>query len=692
MTAGTVSGLGRAPVWRRRLLTAARIALLLVLMLGRTEGPRAQSMPVNFTLVNDTGEASDARVLSFGQIFPSGAIYPGKAVSVSLNNIPVQSQIDPKALWPDGSVRHAVVSLLLPKMRRGEKLTGVIMPAANAAAMVPLTPGPAPALRVTLAFASAGGRADFDLPTLVRNDKGKSWLEGPLVRERRYMGRTVNGIQLAFDVWWPVTGAPRVDVIFHNDRSDDADVDTHTYDADIVLDGQVVYHASDVHQYAHSVWHKRVGGGAAPAPRVLPDLALLKQTGAIPRYGDIYPDPRAMEKLGAATIDEGAPPLDAAGLTMYMPTTGGRADIGPLPTWAVFYLLDPSRDNEDWLMAKGDAAGAVPWHVRDDATGGPIRIDQHPTVWLDGRGQAVPGALARKYYVSDTKWTPDDAHQPSLSYLPYLLTGSQFYRDELAMQAGYVLLAMDPAYRGGADGIVLGSQVRAVAWDLRTLANAAFLLPARDPLQAYFEGRLAANLQAITDRYVQGHEVDAAGELKGYLPGPYAVDGAVAPWQDDYLVMVLGWIDQMGFRQARPVLHWMANFTAGRFTNGARGYDPIYGTPYFLYVREPNDGPWINTWAGAFQRTFDPDKKPVTSLDYPDWGGGYAALARGALATLLNVDPSPQVAAAYDFVHEHTRAMTDHYAQDPTFAIAPPVRTGQASRKAPAGLAGSVAR
>ena len=146
MTAGTVSGLGRAPVWRRRLLTAARIALLLVLMLGRTEGPRAQSMPVNFTLVNDTGEASDARVLSFGQIFPSGAIYPGKAVSVSLNNIPVQSQIDPKALWPDGSVRHAVVSLLLPKMRRGEKLTGVIMPAANAAAMVPLTPGPAPAL------------------------------------------------------------------------------------------------------------------------------------------------------------------------------------------------------------------------------------------------------------------------------------------------------------------------------------------------------------------------------------------------------------------------------------------------------------------------------------------------------------------------------------------------------------------
>ncbi len=665
-------------------MRAATLAiLLLLLMLGWTEDPHAQTVLANFTLLNDTGSPSEARVLSFGQVFPRGAIDPGEALSVSLDGVSAQSQIDPKALWPDGSVRHAVVSLLLPKMRRGEKLSGAIMPKAAGAALVSLPSAPAPSLHVTLAFASGGGRADFDLPTLVRSDKGKGWLDGPLVRERRYMSRTVNGIQLAFDVWWPVTGAPKVDVIFHNDRSDDADIDTHNYDVEITLDGQPVYQARNVSQYAHSVWHKLVGVGLTAVPRVIPDLALLKQTGAVPRYGDIDPDPLAMEKLEAATLDAGAPPLDPAGLTMYMPTTGGRADIGPLPTWAVFYLLDPSRENEQTLMAKGDAAGAVPWHVRDDATGGPIRIDRHPNVWLDGRGQAVQGALARKYYVSDTKWTPDDAHQPSLSYLPYLLTGSQFYRDELAMQAGYVLLAVDPTYRGGADGIVLGSQIRAVAWDLRTLANAAFLLPADDPFQAYFQGRLCANLQAIIDRYVQGHEQDGAGELKGYLPGPYAVDGAVPPWQEDYLVMVLGWIDAMGFRQAEPVLHWMANFTAGRFINGGRGYDPIYGTPYFLYVREPGGGPWIDTWAGAFKRTFDPDSKPVTALDYPDWGGGYAALARGALATLLNVAPSSQVAAAYDFVREHTPAMAAAYARDPTFAIAPIVGTRQASLEEP---------
>lgn len=634
---------------------------------------RADTQPAlaAFTLVNDGGGESAATILSFGQVFRPGVIRPGKPIAILLDGTAAPAQMNAKALWPDGSVRHAVISLQAPAMRRGTRLAGTIV--ANGEALAaPLKPAPAPDLHVLLTFdgASGGGHADIALTRLAQEQDGKTWLDGPLVREKRYVAAPVNGIQVVFDVRWSAIGTPRVDTIFHNDRSDDADIDLRTYDVDMTWAGQSVYQVRNLAHYAHSVWHKQAGGDRV-VPRILPDVALLKAVGAIPNYAEIEPDSREMAKYRATTLDEGAPPLDPSGLTTYMPTTGGRADIGPLPTWSVFYLLDPSRENEKAVMATGDAAGSVPWHVRDDASGGPIRIDMHPDVWLDGRGHAVPGAMARKYYVSHSKWTPDDAHQPSLSYLPYLLTGSQFYRDELAMQAGYVLLAVDPFYRGGADGIVLGSQVRAVAWDLRTLANAAFILPAGDPLQAYFAGRLRANLNAILTRYVHGHELDGAGALSGYVPGPYAVDGAIPPWQQDYLVMVLGWIDAMGFGEARPILHWMSNFTAGRFTSAAQGYDPIYGTPYFLYVREPQTGAFISSWAGAFQRTFDPAHHPVTQLDYPDWGGGYAALARGALATLMTHDPSPRVASAYDFVRDHTGAMTGNYAKDPTFAIVP---------------------
>jgi hypothetical protein len=576
-----------------------------------------------------------------------------------------------KALYDDGSVRHGIMSVALPAMRGGSELAGAIVGAAGPSAPA-MAPPVLPDLTVTLTFDPQTGHAKIfrfslaDIGSMPAARAPAPWLEGPLVREQRYYGPAMNGIQLVFDVWSPATGTPHVDVIFHNDSADNPDIDTRTYDVTIALAGTQVYQARSVWHYAHAVWHKVVGA-ANPPPRIVPDIQLMKDTGAIPNYARISPDPGEMAKFRPQRLDDGAPPLDSAGLTMYMGTTGGRADIGPLPAWAVFYLLDPSRQNANTLFATADAAGAVPWHVRDPKTNGPIDIDTYPNVWLDGRGQAVAGILARKYYVSDTKWVPDDAHQPSLTYLPYLLTGSQYYRDELAMQAGYVLLAIDPAYRKGSAGLTLASQTRAIAWDLRTLANAAFILPA-GAQSRYFRSKLQENLREIVRRYIDGHELDGAGEIKGYIPGPYAVDGATPPWQDDYILIVLGWIDRMGIADAKPVIEWMTNFAAGLFTNAARGYDPIYGTPYFLYVREPETGQLIGTWAAAFKRTFT---KPVTALNYPDWGGGYAALARAALASIISATGSSRARDAYRFVLDKTPGMDANYPKYPVFAIVP---------------------
>jgi hypothetical protein len=244
------------------------------------------------------------------------------------------------------------------------------------------------------------------------------------------------------------------------------------------------------------------------------------------------------------------------------------------------------------------------------------------------------------------------------------------------MQAGYNLLSINPEYRGQGAGNVLGSQIRAVAWDLRTLANAAYILPHDDPLQAYFQSKLELNLREMVRRYVKGDELSAAGELRGYVPGPNRVEGSIPPWQEDYLVIVLGWIDSMGFSDARPTIAWMTNFVAGRFTNADRGYNPIYGTPYYLYVADPHSQQLLNSWSRAFQVTFDPVRAPVTTLDNPDWGGGYAALARAALASIINATGSPQAEAAYAFVKINTPHMDASYASEPSFAIAP--RTSQA--------------
>lgn len=620
-----------------------------------------------FSVSNDGPAPLAARVVSFGQVFPPGRIGPRSRLSVTLGGIAVQAQMDAKALNPDGSVRHAVMSVRIPPTRQGSRLKGTISASGSAEAAPPAPiAASVPPLRVVVRFKGAR-TVDLDLADVARGPRPKAWLEGPLVREQRYRAKA-GKLDLAFDVTTPAVGPARIDVIFRNDAAQDRTIAKAAYGVEIRLEGRLFHEAPIVVQHPYQTWHAEIYSDGAPPPRVTPDTRQLIALGATPHYGAFQPDPETVAAMHASAAPRG-PPLGGTGnVTPYMPTTGGRADIGPLPAWAVFYLLDPSRRNHETLFANADVAGAVPWHVRDVDHEGPISVDRHPKVWLDYRGEAEPGVLERKYAPTDGVWSIDDGHQPSLTYLPYLLTGSQYYRDELAMQAGYVLLAINPVYRRGAEGSVLPAQLRGIAWNLRTLATAAYILPTSDPYQAYFQAKLKSNLDEMNRRFVQGGEMAAAGELVGYVPGAYDADHT-APWQDDYLVMVLGWIHSMGFEEARPILAWMTNFVAGRFTNGARGYDPLYGTPYVLYIADPRSKVPLNTWAAAFKASFDPSKGGLTSLDNPDWGGGYAALARASLASLNNAAPSPQAAAAYAYVEAQTPRLEAAYAKDPAFAI-----------------------
>ena len=663
-----------------------RWVLLAILLLGfgpcspAAPPPPAMAEPfkgeaATFRIMNDGDRAIPKRIVSFGQVFRRGQVTPNSRLAVKLGGAAARSQMDAKALYPDGSVRHAIITIQTPVMTPRGSLDGVI--ATTGAGPSPAggaPPRPAPDVQLALTFHTSPDRTEtfnINLRSLARaaaRDE-RPWLDGPLVRERRYVSELMHGVQVVFDVWTPAAGAPRVDVIFHNDTAQNPDISTQLYDASLSINGAPAYRVQRVAHYPYATWHKVICADRAPPPRVVPDLGLLVAVGAAPRYVLFQPD-RVSAKEAHRLATSSDRPLGSAGVMPYMPTTGGRPDIGPLPAWAVFYLLDPSRENQETLLANADAAGSIPWHVRDMRTGGPIDIDQHPQVWLDGRGAAAPGVLGRRYEISDTRWQPDDAHQPSLTYLPYLLTGSQYYRDELAMQAGFDLLSMNPEYRGQAAGILLGSQVRAVAWSLRTLANAAYILPSDSPLQRYFEAKLNGNLHEIVRRYVEGDELAGAGDLRGYLPGAYAQEGAAPPWQNDYLVIVLGWIDSMGYPQARTIMAWMTNFVAGRFTNDKRGYDPIYGTPYFLVVADPKSKRPFTTWPDAFAATFDPVRQPVTTLDNPDWGGGYAALARASLASIINATGSAQAREAYGFVKTQTPRMDASYPREPAFAIA----------------------
>jgi hypothetical protein len=65
-------------------------------------------------------------------------------------------------------------------------------------------------------------------------------------------------------------------------------------------------------------------------------------------------------------------PMGLAGITPYMPGTGGRPDIGFVTDWQADYICNESSQTAlGNVMAQGEAGGTIPWHTRDPHTGGP---------------------------------------------------------------------------------------------------------------------------------------------------------------------------------------------------------------------------------------------------------------------------------------------------------------------------------
>lgn len=631
-----------------------------------------------FTLNADS--SLPARTFSFGQIFLSGALQKNETVQVLLDGHAVPTQMDAKAFHADGSVRHAVLTVELPKLRSGQELKGQIVkqPAMAAAASA----GDAAVPPLTVAVSLKGGqRVMLDLQAIARDPHGAQpgfWLTGPLAQERRYMADVNDHLQVVFDVFTPKTGPARVDVAFHNDWTGIRNGDNLDYDVDMALGGASIYQARGVHQYTFSNWHRLIWTDGKDQPRVVQDLAVLQAVGAVPRYDRNFPFARDVaDDMAGAANRLSDKPMASGTIDHHMPDTGGRWDLGPMPTWSVADLLAGSEYTRKLVIANADGAGTVPWHLRERKTGLPLTIDAHPKTWLDSRGEGTvqEGVLPEPFLEENHGWTLDDSHQPALSYLAYLLTGSQYYRDELASQAAFVLMSYDQNYRGGAHGIIIGEnaeswqQVRGLAWSLRTIANAAYILPASYPLRGYFDAKLKGNLAKLAQVYILDRKMKSAGPMEGWVSGDYRDEGATAPWQQAYLAVVLAWVNDMGYADAGRMAGWMSNFLAGLFTSGDQGFDPMRGPAYSLAVFEPSSGKLLNNWGESFKRSKLADLTRQQEIE--SWQN-YGRIMQAALAGALSAAPSPRLQSAYETVRTRADQVTYRPSRmDPTFAILP---------------------
>jgi hypothetical protein len=269
--------------------------------------------------------------------------------------------------------------------------------------------------------------------------------------------------------------------------------------------------------------------------------------------------------------------------------------------------------------------------------------------------------------IKGTGWSPDGAHQPELNYLPYIMTGSRYRLDQLDAQGTASILSAWPIPRQDGKGLVAHemTQVRTQAWNLRQIVEAAYIDPDTDPLKPYFSQILANNI----DHLQQEAQTAGEGEAYGWVKGVYGNnDGAMAPWQQDYLATAIILAARQDVPGAKSVLEWQAHFLAGRFLAGDRGFPPYDGVTYNLYTSGP-DG-ILQTWR-EIEAVTAQHKQSGGGTGWPPTFVPYIQAAQAVLSGIITVTGSQDAAHALAWLKAHGAEKAPAYRllTDPTWNI-----------------------
>jgi hypothetical protein len=558
--------------------------------------------------------------LSFGQAFAQGDLKPGDTLVGRLGDgATLPLQVDVKATHPDGSVRHAVISALLPAPgKTGAQALALVKDKTKAGAKA----GAHASVQALLdagftasASATIDGQAWTASADKLLRQKPELWLDGPLVTEwlvsaplKNDKGLEHPRLSARFAVrWYHALNKARVDVTLENTWAYQPTPQNYTYDARVLVGGKEVFAKPRLTHLNQARWRKVVWWGEVPDMHIRHDTAYLIASRALPNYDQsVRASGAALSSLGASWTGARTEPMGVGLALAYMPTSGGRTDIGLLPAWSVLYLLSMDPTAKTATLGTADLAGSWSVHYRDQHTGRPVSLIDYPYIARlgtpndttnpkTGKPELLP-ACAKD--ACTTPYTEDLAHQPSFAYLPYLVTGDFYYLEELEFWAMFDALAGFPPYRENIKGLVKPQQVRGQAWALRTMGEAAWIAPDADRLKAHFKRVVKSNLDWFNENFTDNPRANKLG-FTGEDQAGYQQGTAIAPWQDDFLTSAIGRLAEFGFPEASRLLAWKAAFPIGRMI--APGACWIDGAMYSMVVRDGPTSPFYTSMAQAFK-------------------------------------------------------------------------------------------
>jgi len=708
-------------------ITSQRSSLL---VLGLLFSSGLFAITGNGIVIQETsGRTQQARHITVHKCFGQGEMpnFPRPRVS----GVPLaQWQSDVDTRWPDGSTTCSFVTFVQRlEGRRSVSVDFVNDP--NSCHLGDLNTCQAAALSRTemLSFNSSGWSAQLNTTgidasiqarTMLQQLTPQYFLRGPLVTQvivgetDRIFDFGSNAAKSLHPIWvltfWPGQTAVKIEAILENCWTDTLQ-DQH-YEVSIKTGAPgsevEVWSKPQFRHWAKGRWRKQVWSGAEPGSiNVDHNFEHLKSTMLVPNYDPsrrVGPGELDFLLKSWSTSDKAEVFSPGTGgwsglYATYQPATGGRSELAYLPRWQVAYLYTMRAELWDMISKQADMQGYQPIHFREaaklsfldtngdgaaetqSAFGKWVSIDARPTADLSTFSPVTP--------LAPTPWSIDASHTPSMTYLPWVIGGDWYWRQEQQAIASYYLLQPNPLVcsycRHRNWGIYLISGERRHAWPMRHFAHAAIVSAPRSAEKAYFTDKVNKNLEAIegyrgikngawfrpnpggtlsnpcpgystttatvwcwayTDAAIhkdgQGSQLQADARknplhFPSICPGdvptneqldPTRTSSRCSPWMFYYVLVVHGAMKELGFK-VEPSLDFEAQHLISMVQHP--DYDPYLLAAY----RIPNTGPpplykLLESWA-AVKAAYDPSifvkSFPAASLGSLH---GYATLAAGA--------------------------------------------------------------
>ena len=636
--------------------------------------PKESSDVVGLVVENISPKSIPSIPITFGQAFLMGGVPSGYDLFAVIGGKELPVQADVKTRYPDGSVRMAVLSFILPNPRDSSDQRVMLVRRKKS------TEYQAMDINFLINKANYNLSVDMDFhhqngtlkhyhmdgaailaKALYEND-ADYWLNGNIASEIRVDVPVEGSFHLIFDIRGYANGITHTDIQFANDVAMSNNGGQVTYDVSIHQEDGNGVEYKNLTQYQYQNWHYGQWSANVPDINLVRDVLQLESIGVIADYE--LQSGVSQEILGEENLhmnNKGFTlPLSTRDISPYMPMTGARPELGPTTRANAVWLITQNMVGEKYALAQADGAAAIPWHFWNTKTKNWLNTDDNPQIWADPRGGE--NSLTQPIDEKHSGWTPDTAHQPDLSFVPYLLTGSRFDLDELNAAASYDIVSAWPSMRDGPSGytthdnLIFGTQMRSAAWAMRNIDEAAWANPDGSVEKKYFSKVMNHNWRFVSSQIPIWTNLE--GWTYGYIISIYGSGPGMAPWQQDYFSATAAQAAKMGNRDAQSFIRWSQNFIAGSILNLKN--DGIANTIVTFPLNTPPNSQiyWDNaknSWSYAEPlKTWNDVKNGMETAKISNDGGwersdgDYGMLALMALSGIISVLPFDESQKARD--------------------------------------------